>query len=91
MSKVKSLPKTKRFLGYTLEKDPNIDMWFNEGGPGEVSISLNKHSDEAWSISISIFFGGTTLTGNGKTERAARDDLIKRMKGMNNLLSHFEV
>ena len=78
----------KKFLGYDLEKDPRIDMWFNEGGPGEASIALNKHSEGSWSITISK--GNVSLIGAGKTERAAREELTRRMRDHKKLLECFD-
>lgn len=83
------MPKgDKKFLGYVLEKDPMIDMWFN-GGPGEVSIALNKHSSVSWSVTVSK--GNVSLTGGGNTERAAREDLTRRMHDYKSILECFDL
>jgi hypothetical protein len=78
----------KKFLGFQLEKDPKVDLWFNDGGPGEVSVALNRFED-SWVITITL--GQAILRGEGKTERAAREELTRKMKAYSNLLSYFKV
>jgi hypothetical protein len=82
-------PSTKRFLGYTLRKDPKINMWTSDTELDEVSITINQHSAESWSVAATL--GGPSLFGMGKTEQSARADIIKRMRDVKKLLGYFKV
>jgi hypothetical protein len=84
-------PKTKSVLGWTLEKDPAIDMWTNVYNRSDVQITLNKFRNNSWSFTVQLPLGSPTLGGTGKTERAARDDLITNLRKAKKLLSNFEV
>jgi hypothetical protein len=82
---------TKSVLGWTLEKDPRIDMWTNVHNRSDVQVTLNKFGDHSWSFTVHLPLGSPTIGGTGKTERAAREDLITNLRKAKKLLSNFEV
>ena len=84
-------PKTKSVLGWTLERDPVVDMWVNVYNRSDVQITLNKFGDTSWSFTVQLPLGSPTIGGVGKTERAAREDLITNLQKAKKLLSNFEV
>jgi hypothetical protein len=84
-------PKTKSVLGWTLEKDPAVDMWTNVYNRSDFQITLNKFGDDSWSFTVQLPLGSPTIGGVGKTERAAREDLIANLQKIKRLLSNFEV
>ena len=86
MSKKPSKPALKRFLGFPLAKAPRVDMWESTGDLNGLTIALNKFSAESWSIAVAK--GSATLLGHGKTEKAARADLIRKMKSFEDLVSY---
>lgn len=84
-------PSIKYFLGWKLEKDPMVDMWTNQYNRFDVIIALNKFGDHSWSFTVQLPLGSPTIGGTGKTESAARDDLITNLQKAKKLLSNFEV
>ena len=83
--------KIKSVLGWTLEKDPAVDMWTNVYNRSDVQITLNKFGDESWSFTVQLPLGSPTIGGIGKTERAAREDLITNLRKTKKLLGNFEI
>lgn len=80
----------KYVLGWKLVKDPRIDMWTNTYNRFDVVITLNKFGEDSWSFTVQLPLGSPTIGGVGKTERAARDDLILNLQKTKKLLSIFE-
>jgi hypothetical protein len=93
-AKAKTKPEElsiKYVLGWKLEKDPRIDMWTNTYNRFDVHITLNKFGDHSWSFTVQLPLGSPTLGGTGKTENAARADLITNLRKSKKLLSSFLV
>ena len=84
-------PETKSVLGWTLKKDPAVDMWTNVYNRSDVQITLNKFAENLWSFTLQLPLGSPTIGGVGKTERKAREDLITNLKKAKKLLSNFDV
>jgi hypothetical protein len=83
--------KTKYVLGWELEKEPTVDMWTNTYNRFNVHITLNKFGEQSWGFTVQLPLGSPTIGGSGKTERAARDDLISNLKKVKKLLGNFEI
>jgi len=82
---------TKYVLGWTLKKEPKVDMWINGYNRSDVQITLNKFGEDSWSFTVQLPLGSPTIGGTGKTEKAAREDLIANLKKVKKLLGNFEI
>lgn len=66
----------KEFLGQKLKYYPLQQAWMSNEGIGDPFVSICKR--HKWSIVAVI--GATRFTGEGKTERKAREDLAKEVE-----------